>query len=512
MNLTVGREDIEAFKERVTEQFGLAFDPTKQDQLARVLLDRLQERGLPSVEAYLALISAPESSREEFRALAEQLTVAETYFHRHPDQFRAFADVALVQCRRGAGGMRKLRILSAGCSSGEEPYTLAMLACETLGEGAAEQVEILGININGALLAKAREGRYSEWSLRGTPDELRRRYFRQEGRSFQLEGTLLQMVAFEERNLAAEDPDYWRPGAFDVIFCRNVLMYFTAAAMGKVVERFAKALAPGGFLFLGPAETLRGLTQAFHLRHSHETFYYQRRRADEPASGPSMWGHTAAGPTGTGSVPESPVRSEPLWPQEIARASARILALSEEARIRPEAPRSEDGPPSQDGASGLALAMEHYRRERFEDAVHVLRSLPSGAGEAVEALLLLAVVLAQKGDYGEAQAVCTRVLVSDELNAGAHYLAALCREQAGDAVGAGEHDQAAVYLDPTFAMPHLHLGLLARKEGRLGAARREWNQALDLLAREDTARILLFGGGFSREALMNLCRTAGGEA
>jgi chemotaxis protein methyltransferase CheR len=102
--------------------------------------------------------------------------------------------------------------------------------------------------------------------------------------------------------------------------------------------------------------------------------------------------------------------------------------------------------------------------------------------------------------------VCRRLLKIDELNSGAHYVLALCREGARDQPAAANHDQVAVYLDPAFAMPRLHLGLLARRAGDSGTARRELAQALALLQREDASRLLLFGGGFNREALLGLCR------
>jgi chemotaxis protein methyltransferase CheR len=120
--------------------------------------------------------------------------------------------------------------------------------------------------------------------------------------------------------------------------------------------------------------------------------------------------------------------------------------------------------------------------------------------------LLHAVLLTHSGRLNEAEIVCGELLRNDDLDAGAHYLLALCRESASDARGAEEHDRLAAHLDPAFAMPRLHLGLLARRRGDLAAARRELAQALELLQREDAARVLLFGGGFRREALVTLCR------
>lgn len=121
-------------------------------------------------------------------------------------------------------------------------------------------------------------------------------------------------------------------------------------------------------------------------------------------------------------------------------------------------------------------------------------------------MLLRAVLLTNSGDRAEAERVCLQLLEIDELNASAHYLVALCREAAGDPAGAADHDRSAIYLDPSFAMAHLHLGLMARQAHEQEQAARSLGQALLLLPSEDPARVVLLGGGFSRDALVKLCR------
>ncbi|MEI9985900.1 MAG: hypothetical protein WDN69_23580 [Aliidongia sp.] len=152
-------------------------------------------------------------------------------------------------------------------------------------------------------------------------------------------------------------------------------------------------------------------------------------------------------------------------------------------------------------------ALDLMRRERFAEALSHVRTRPPETGDP-DALLLEAMLLTHGGHLAEAEMACRRLLALDELNAGAHYVLALCREHAGEAVVAAEHDRVAAYLDPGFAMPRLHLGLLARRSGDREAAQRELTQALFLLEREDSARLLLFGGGFNREALVALCNSA----
>jgi len=135
-----------------------------------------------------------------------------------------------------------------------------------------------------------------------------------------------------------------------------------------------------------------------------------------------------------------------------------------------------------------------------------LDRLPPGPAALDKTQLLRAVLLTNCGELEAAEAICRQLLSKDDLNTGAHFLAALCRESAGDLPAAIEHDRAAIYLDPAFAMPHLHLGLLAKRLGDVSTARRELQRASELLPREDDFRILLLCGGFSRESMLEFSR------
>ena len=433
----------------------------------------------------------------EARELARELTVGETYFFRHADQFRAFEEVALPARIRARSSARALRILSAGCASGEEAYSLAVGVRNALPDLDSWQAKLQGIDVNPTMIAKAIRAHYSAWSLREITPEKRERHFHLEGREFRLEEAVRRMVSFEERNLVDDDPLFWQDQIFDVIFCRNVLMYFTAEAARAVVAKFARSLAPGGFLFLGHAETLRGISQDFHLRHSHDAFYYQRRDGtDVPCIAPPIVQH--APPLDMGSM---------SWADVIQGASDRIAKLGRKS----SPPRPVTGAQASPGAghqSGWDLrpVEEMLRQERFVDAMDLLQALPPASSTDADAQILRAVLFTNSGKLIEAEDVCRQILAADELNAGAHYLLALCREHAGDRTAALDHDQAAIHLDAEFVMPHLHLGLLARRAGEPDRARAELGRALTLLPREDASRILLFGGGFAREALITLCR------
>jgi len=150
--------------------------------------------------------------------------------------------------------------------------------------------------------------------------------------------------------------------------------------------------------------------------------------------------------------------------------------------------------------------LDLHQQERFTEALAHLQGLASETGTDADLQVLQAMLLVNCGRLSEAEALCRPLLGSDELNAGVHFVAALCREHAGDPAAAEEHDAAAAYLDPSFAMPHFHLGRLCQRLGRASEALAHFEAALALLVKEDPVRLLLFGGGFSRETLVQACR------
>jgi chemotaxis protein methyltransferase CheR len=488
--------EIERFRDGVARRLGLCFEESRSGVLAEVLQRRLERTGL-AAEAYLERLDSAASFADEVRQLARELTVGETYFFRNIDQFHAVAQVVLPERLAARAATRTLSILSAGCASGEEPYTLAMIAREQIADP-RWTVSIRAVDVNPAALEKAAAGRYSAWSLRETPPESHARWFRPHGREVNIDPSIRDAVRFYERNLAADDPAVFAPETYDVIFCRNVIMYFTLETAQAVVARLSRALVPGGYLFLGHAETLRGLSHDFHLRHTHRTFYYQRRDERAEARG-------EGGPPGAATERQVDDGAS-SWIETIQRASDRIRALAVGPPVEPygEAPPAARrlAPATPD----LAPVMESLAQERFGEALGLLHALPSEAATDPDSLLLRAALLTHSGRLEDAERTCAELLGLDELNAGAHYLLALCREGRGDRAAAIDHDQVAVYLDPAFAMPRLHMGLLARRSGQADVARRELGLALPLLQREDASRLLLFGGGFNRDTLTALCR------
>ncbi len=495
-----GGDSVARLRSVVARRLGLALDDGKTAFVGELLRRRLQALG-GDCETYLARLEG-DPGWEEIRALAAELTVGETYFFRNREQFHAFREVVLPQRLRSPSAPRRLRFLSAGCASGEEAFSIAMVVREAVADPSWE-VSIRAVDVNRAMLARAERARFSSWALRETPAETQGRWFRQQGPEAVLDETIRTAVRFEERNLAAADAELFQPGAYDAIFCRNVVMYFTPEQARALVARLASSLAPGGFLFLGHAETLRGLSHDFDLLHSHDTFYYQRRgRTTAPWAPPVP---AALSPAVLAPPLAAVAAGTETWVEAISRSADRIQALASPPAPGARAGTAPDAVPAT-ARWDLGLALELLREERFAEALDRVQALPAESALDPDVLLLSAVLFTHQGRLSAAEEVCRRLLAVDGLSSGAHYVLALCREGAGDRHGAADHDQVAVYLDPAFSMPRLHLGLLARRAGDRESARRELGQAAALLEREEPSRLLLFGGGFHRDALLALCR------
>lgn len=481
------RSEIDALSTFLSDRFGFSFSDHKRDELAELLTDRLRKSECASCEAYLTRLRSDPGASEELRVLADSLTVGETYFFRYPEQYRALAEVSLPELLQSKEASREIRILSAGCASGEEPYTIAMVLCDQIPNLDDWRISVQGIDINRISLAKARKGRYHRWSLRATP-ESRMHHFRRIGDTYLVNPHVRSMVSFEQQNLTVHASDFWERQQFDVVFCRNVMIYLTQEAARFVVRRLAQSIPPGGYLFLGHADVLPSDGTEFRRCQTHDVIYYQRLPVT--ATPTPVRAHQAR-PVVT------PIASEPMPP--LAQNTAPpVEPHSSEIDVEPMEARTE-------GNFDPILAA--LAEDRFEDARRLIHALPLTAqDDAAEIQLLLSVAFVNSGDVGAAETVLRSLLAHDDLNPGAYHLLAVCREHWGDNAAARSFNEQALYLNPSFALAHLQLGRLARQAGDLPNAAKGYRHALELLSREEPILILLFGGGFPKEVLIRLCQ------
>ncbi len=275
--LDISDAEFAALRDLIRERFGIYYDDQKRFLLLSRLQTRLAKRGFETYRSYVSYLRADPGREEEWNDLASVLSNNETYFFRERAQLRTLAgsvlDEFLVRSPR-------VKLWSAACSSGEEPYSLAMALLDTgkLGEA---QLAIRATDISSRVLELAERGYYRALSFRATEPALIQRWFAPQGDGFAIAERIKRLVQFGRLNLldgarvAAEGP-------FDAIFCRNVLIYFDKPTQKRVVESFAKALRPGGYLFLGHAESLFHLTDLYEPVVGPDAIVY-RLRAPVPA-------------------------------------------------------------------------------------------------------------------------------------------------------------------------------------------------------------------------------------
>jgi chemotaxis protein methyltransferase CheR len=270
-------------RDLIERRTGVYFNDAKRELLEDRVGELVAARGLPSLLDYYYLLKYDPDADAVWRELMDRLAVPETYFWRQPEHFTALTEVLLPRLAAAPPG-RPLRIWSAACCSGEEPLSIAM----ALHEGGwfdRLPLEITGSDASAALVARARAGVYGERSLRSLSPERRERWFRREGGGWRIDPALHARVTWVNANLL--DPDAAGPLAgADIIFCRNVFIYFSDDAIRQVTRMFAERMPPMAYLFLGASESLMRLTTEFVMDEIGPAFVYVRPSAD-PAAGPS---------------------------------------------------------------------------------------------------------------------------------------------------------------------------------------------------------------------------------
>ncbi|MBI5848645.1 MAG: protein-glutamate O-methyltransferase CheR [Nitrospirae bacterium] len=268
-------EDVfRLIRDIIKDYCGLYFDDTSRYLLEKRLSRRIRNHHLSDFRDYYRFIRYDKRAEEELTAIMDVLTVNETYFFREQNQLKAFSEEILEELRTVNREKKTLRVWSAGCSTGEEPYTIAMLINEK-GHFHGWDIEVHGSDINQRVLQTARRGVYRRNSFRTTEPYFMSKYFVEEDGSFKISDAAKKHVNFSYLNLL--DPFKSKfLGKMDVIFCRNVLIYFDNASRRRVIENFHDRLVDGGYLLLGHAESLINISTAFTLKHLKNDMVYQK--------------------------------------------------------------------------------------------------------------------------------------------------------------------------------------------------------------------------------------------
>jgi chemotaxis protein methyltransferase CheR len=277
--VAMSQAQFTALAKIIYERSGIHFPDAKKYILESRLSHRLAELEMDTFDHYIALLSMGPYQQDEFQEMFNRITINETSFFRNDAQLEVFEKRVLPALLDARSHTRRLRIWSAACSTGDEPFTLAILVHRTLGVRLADwKVEILGTDISERALSVAASGKYTPYSIRTTPPMVLDRYFTTDGKTYTLRDEIRSMVSFERHNLR-DRLGAKRHGIWDVIFCRNVLIYFDDPMKKQVIETFADQLAPDGTLFIGHSERIKDVTDRFDQVPVPQGFCYTKAAA-----------------------------------------------------------------------------------------------------------------------------------------------------------------------------------------------------------------------------------------
>jgi chemotaxis protein methyltransferase CheR len=427
-------------KEHVIAATGLAYYQDKDGELATHLAHRMTDLRIASCDAYLARLADGRAGEQEFDSLAVNLTIGETFFFRHRELFDALKSTVIPAILRRNADSRRLRVWSAGCSIGAEAYSLSiLLAREFEAELAGWDVSILGTDINREFLVQAQRGEFSEWAFRTTTPDLRTTCFLPAGSHWRIREAYRQGVSFQYHNLVQHPfPSLVNNlAAFDLILCRNVMIYFDPQIAARLASQFHDCLVPGGWLAVGHAEPNVDLFRAFRTVNGAGVVLYQRT-ADEV----------------TVSIPVT-ATSVPAW-----------------------APPAFDAPPAVAPRPSAPAAI-------------VPKSPPKRPSLADIRVLL------DRGDWNAAAAACRQLETAERLNPTWHLYQALLSEQLGQHSQAEQALRRAIYLQRDCILAHYYLGLWQQRNHDAAGAERSLRNVLALVAGRPAEEVIADADGLT---------------
>lgn len=446
----------------IAARLGLDFRTSQSSRLERGLSAMLRTEGVPAAQAatYLQELWTLPTASPEWARLSRHFTIGETYFFRDQASFDAIRETVLpdlLAIAHRESSQRRLRIWCAGCATGEEPFSLAMLL-DQLRIGPPEVlVEILATDVNIAALDAARSGVYREWALRATPAAIRAQYFKAAGQGhYELSAAIRSRVTFQMHNLADETGPLGLGDQPDLVLCRNVLMYFVPETAKRIILRLQEQLKDGGWLVTAPSEaSADSYSQLTAVNFPGAILF----RKGKPATASSQ-------------------ARRPL-PAPVAQRRTEEASALPPVRVKAPLP----APPP------------------------VVSPPPATVPQAATRLLAQAQKLANEGRLADAQAACEQVLDEDVLLAEAHILLGAIRQEQGDVEGAKDAFRRALYLDPDATAAHFLLGILLARQGEWAATRRSMQAAATLLERSPLDQALSWADDLTAGRLLETARS-----
>jgi chemotaxis protein methyltransferase CheR len=500
--VTLSPTDFDRYRAIVRQRAGIEIPDARKADLEKGVRAALDLTGAADAEGlYELLAEKGPRGTAAFEAMVPAITINETHFFRNRPQMKALETEILPQLIEARRDTRKLRIWSAACSSGEEPYSLAILIDRLLPDRDKWDVLIHGTDIDPTALAKAHTGLYGNWSFREVPQDVKEDYFtKADDHRFELASKIRRMVKFTRLNLV----DDMYPSMetvtdrMDLVICRNVLIYFREEVIQRIVDRFHGSLVDDGWLVVGHAEPSQEIFHRYQVMNFPGTIVY--RKSKTAAQGKPVG--VPAAPV----APQPPVighRSQPVGRKPVPTPVRRPLA-SPEPSVRPLRPvggKQVAGPPV---AGAADEAFKLYESGRSGEAINRLEKLAAESPNDHRAPYLLAKIFASKVRFPEAEKWIDVAIAGRELAPESHYLRGIALQEQGRLEEALEAFRRSVFLDHTFVLGHFAAAGVFGRTGQTTRAQKSLAAVADLLEGKPADMPLPEGDGLTVGRLMEL--------
>lgn len=499
--------DLSPFKDVIKGKCGLCFDESRAVTLAEGISARMSEKSMDSCVEYLSLLT---NDDDEFHELVNLLTVNETYFYREPVHISLLVEKIIPVMLREKRPGKKIRILSSGCSTGEEPYSLVMALIEKYGPGIMNSVSVTGADIDSDAIGKALKGVYYPHSFRGFDQGLREKYFESaENNLYRVKDIVRQNVGFGRLNLLSETYPEELAGA-DVIFYRNVSIYFEPQTQKNIFKKMAGLLNENGYLFVSSTETLSHDFGILSLVEMDGIFIYHKKNGLEvedrrkSSITPTEEARKVTGKTtapGTISKKTKASRTSPIVSSQGTPSNKGLLIAKNAAVADNDTERRKESHVLFDEALSLA------KNKKYEDALNMLDKLIEQEGSFIKAYMLKAGILINLKMPDEAEEVCLKSIGLDRWCLEGYLLLGLVAKIRNDEDTSMKRFKEALYIQSSCWPAHFYLAEMYRGRGELEKACREYEIISNLLKKDDLKDhgLTFFPLSFPVEQVVHLC-------
>jgi len=546
MTVSLSQNMLKTMVDWVDLHIGLKVSDARLNDFAKGICLASADSGFEDPQNYIAELVRSTPKEHELGFLASYLTVGETYFFRDPLSFNLLTTRVLpTLCETG----NPIKIWSAGCASGEEPYSIAITAMSSMAEKDRQNLEILATDINPRYLDIAKTGLYRRWSFREVPSFIKDKYFNlTPDDRYRLDERVKELVRFGYLNLASDVYPSAITGTCDVdiIFCRNVLIYFSPEHVTEVLNRFHRCLKDGGYLFLAPSEIPHPAPDNFRIENIDGAILL-RKEGSSPDISPSAvsiihsnysyFGQTASMKSfeslidiadGARKAPLLPTGSGGLTEQDAAALLASLQAgLSESLSDNPRGVStvstgtayshgdleslyaSEDESITDDDFENIIESAHRlYHNGKYSEAIDLLLEVPASHDpNSEDAYLLLVRSYANLGNLDAAMDWSERLIGYEPINARWYYLRATIQQELGEEGAASISLRQAIFLEPGFVLAHFALGNIHRQSGDQEQAKKCFQQVVKLLGTVDSAHEIQDSDGLMAGQLMTIVKS-----